>query len=223
MMTCVAFLEPAQDLEILLARDARRDGREMRLAVADHEHAFELLARLAGLQLRRLDGVRCSAAGDGSSASASRTIAPLSSTTTSRTVVAWMGTATTSFRVAVVISDVHVNPGRTSGISLSSVTTTLKLVAWPRLPGHLDRAVADFGDLAREGLLRDGVDGDLRDLAQAHAGNVRLVDLDLGLDHRHVGNRQQHRPGVVHRADDDHFAFLDVAPRDDAVDRRLDP
>ena len=41
-----------------------------------------------------------------------------------------MGTATTSFRVAVVISDVHVKPGRTSGISESIVTTTLKLVAW---------------------------------------------------------------------------------------------
>ena len=44
---------------------------------------------------------------------------PLSSTITSRTVVAWIGTATArSSRVAVVISAVHVKPGRTSGISL---------------------------------------------------------------------------------------------------------
>ena len=58
-----------------------------------------------------------------------RTTLPLSSTISSRTVVAWIGTATTLSRTAVVISAVHVKPGRTSGISLSSVTTTLKLVA----------------------------------------------------------------------------------------------
>ena len=39
---------------------------------------------------------------------------------------------------------------------------------------------------------------------------------------RHVGERQQHRAGVVHRADHRRFAFLDVAARDDAVDRRFD-
>ena len=53
----------------------------------------------------------------------------MSSTTISRTVVAWIGTATTFSRVAVVISAVQVKPGRTSGISPSSVTITLKLVA----------------------------------------------------------------------------------------------
>ena len=42
------------------------------------------------------------------------------------------------------------------------------------------------------------------------------------LDDRHVGDRQQHGAGVVHRADHDVLAFLDVAPGDDAVHRRRD-
>ena len=40
-----------------------------------------------------------------------------------------IGTATTFLRVAVVMSAVQVNPGRTSGTSSSSVITTLKFVA----------------------------------------------------------------------------------------------
>jgi hypothetical protein len=44
-------------------------------------------------------------------------------------VSAWIGTASTLRRVAVVISAVQVNPGRTSGTSSDSVTTTLKFVA----------------------------------------------------------------------------------------------
>ena len=55
-----------------------------------------------------------------------------------------------------------------------------------------------------------------------HERDVGFVDFDLGLDHRHVGDRQQHGAGVVHRADDDVLAFFDVAPRDDAVERRLE-
>ena len=60
----------------------------------------------------------------------SRTICPLSSSTTSRTVVAWIGTASALARVAVVISAVQVKPGLTSGISPSICSVTLKLVAW---------------------------------------------------------------------------------------------
>ena len=62
----------------------------------------------------------------------------------------------------------------------------------------------------------------LADLAESHRRDVGLVDLDFRFDDRHVGDRQQHRAGVVHRADDDGFALLDVAAGDDAVDRRLD-
>ena len=123
-----------------------------------------------------------------------------------------------------MISAVHVKPGRTSGISVSSVTTTLKFVACvlAACAGRLDRAVADLGHLAGERLVRHRVDRDLRDLAELHVRDVGLVDVDFRLDDRHVGDRQQHRAGVVHRADDDGLAFLDVAARDDAVDRRLD-
>ena len=59
----------------------------------------------------------------------SGTTEPFASYSNSRTVSAWMGTATTWPRVAVVISAVQVNPGRTSGICSSMVTVTLKFVA----------------------------------------------------------------------------------------------
>ena len=85
-----------------------------------------------------------------------------------------------------------------------------------------DRAVADLGHLAGEGLVRDRVDLDLGQLADLDERDVGLVDLDFGLDDRHVGDLQQHGAGVVHRADDDRLALLDVAPDDQAVDRRLD-
>ena len=63
----------------------------------------------------------------------SRTMLPFGSKSISRTVSAWMGTDTTFFRVAVVISAVQVKPGRTSGTSSSIVMTTLNVVAcrWP--------------------------------------------------------------------------------------------
>ena len=58
-----------------------------------------------------------------------RTIRPAASSSTSRTVVAWMGTASDALRVAVVISAVQVKPGRTPGMSPSTTTTTRKFVA----------------------------------------------------------------------------------------------
>ena len=63
---------------------------------------------------------------------------------------------------------------------------------------------------------------DLRRLAELHVRDVGFVDFDFGLDDRHVGQRQQHGAGVVHRADHRRFAFLDVAARHDAFDGRLD-
>ena len=54
---------------------------------------------------------------------------PFASYTSSRTATAGIGTAVTSFRVAVVTSAVQVKPGRTLGTGSSSITTTLKLVA----------------------------------------------------------------------------------------------
>ena len=98
-----------------------------------------------------------------------------------------MGTATTSLRVAVVISAVHVKPGRTSAISVSSVTTTLKLVA-------CDDDVVPLA--AWIGLLPISVTLPVKvlpgmasivtfaTLAELHARDVGFVDFDLRLDHR---------------------------------------
>src|SRR5471030_180068 len=47
----VAGVEPGQDLEILVAHDSHLDRHELRLAVADGEYDFRLLARLSRLQL----------------------------------------------------------------------------------------------------------------------------------------------------------------------------
>ena len=45
MMTLSPSFSAVSDLEILVAGDTGLDRREHRLAVLDHEHAFELLAR----------------------------------------------------------------------------------------------------------------------------------------------------------------------------------
>ena len=131
--------------------------------------------------------------------------------------------ATAPVRVAVVMSAVHVKPGRTSGILAVDRHATLKLVACVAAApvawiGLLPISVT----LRGERLVRQRVDRDLGRLAELHVRDVGLVDLDLGLDDRHVGERQQHGAGVVHRADHRRLALLDVAAGDDAVDRRLD-
>ena len=104
------------------------------------------------------------------------TALPFSSKTSSRTVSDWIGTDNACLRVAVVISAVHVKPGRTSGIWPSMVTTTLKFVAVRVVPAprRLDRAVADLGDLAGEFLVGNRVDRDLRALAQSARTGCRF-------------------------------------------------
>ena len=54
---------------------------------------------------------------------------------------------------------------------------------------RLDRAVADLRDVALEGPVRHRVDGDLRRLSELHRRDFGLVDLDLGLEQRHIGDR----------------------------------
>ena len=58
----IADVHARQHLEVLLARDAGLHRREHRLVVADDEHALELFALLAGLQLLRRDGRAAAAA-----------------------------------------------------------------------------------------------------------------------------------------------------------------
>ncbi len=62
----------------------------------------------------------------------------------------------------------------------------------------------------------------LADLSQFDERDISLVDFDLGLDDRHVGDGQQDRPGIVHRANHHVLALLDVAAGDDAVEGRLE-
>ena len=212
------YLSPAMPILI---------GTNSAVSVAHDEHAFGFLARLARLRARRRRRPARSRRRRLVRRAAASTICPLR-------VVDQLAHGhgrnrhgrRRSSASAVVMSAVQVKPGRTSGTCSSSTTTTLKFVACvvpcAAVPVALNRAVADLGDVALERPVGNRVDRDLRLLAELHVRDVGLVDLDLGLDHRHVGQRQQHRAGVVHRADDGRFAFLDVAARDDAVDRRFD-
>ena len=124
------------------------------------------------------------------------------------------------------MSAVQVNPGRTSGTGSSRIDDHLEVrrlrrrlgggrAAWiGLLPISLTWPLNDLSGIASIVILAFWPSCTLRD--------VGLVDLDFRLDDRHVGERQQHGAGVVHRADDRGLAFLDVAAGDDAVDRRLD-
>ena len=104
------------------------------------------------------------------------------------------------------------------------MTTTLKLVAWVvaawpaawigLLPISVTFAVKVWPGMASIVTLAGW--------PICHARDVGLVHVHFGLDHRHIRDRQQHRAGVVHRADDDCLALFDVAAGDDAGDRRLD-
>ena len=88
--------------------------------------------------------------------------------------------------------------------------------------GRLDRAVADLGDVAAEHPVGYRVDRDARFLADQDRRDVGLVHLGFSLEHGHVGDSEQHRARVVHRADDGGLALLDVPARDEAVHWRVD-
>ena len=77
--------------------------------------------------------------------------------------------------------------------------------------------VADFGDVAFEGAAGEGIDGDVGGLAELDVDDVGLVDLDLGGDDGHVGERHQGGALGVLDADDDGFAFADGDVGDEAV------
>ena len=101
---------------------------------------------------------------------------------------------------------------------------TLKLVAWPAaawpatwiglLPISVTLAVNVLPGIASIVTLAFCPSCDV--------GDVGFVHFHFRFDDRHVGDRQQHRAGIVHRADDGRFPFLDVAAGDDPGDRRLD-
>ena len=82
------------------------------------------------------------------------------------------------------------------------------------LPTSVTAAVHD--------LAGDGVHGDLGPFAGLHLDHVGLVDQHFGFHDRKIGDGQEHGAGIVHGADDGHFALLDLQAGDDAVDGRND-
>ena len=110
-MTWSPSFRPESDLEVFLSGNTRLDRSELRLAVADDKDPLELLARTGRVSARS----PALPPGRPRGAPVARRFAhdrrSLSSTTISRTVVAWIGTDRTLLRLAVVISAVHVKPG----------------------------------------------------------------------------------------------------------------
>ena len=226
VITWSPAFSPLEHLEVLLAGDAGLDRREHRLG-----------RRAGRTRLRSPCACGRAAARSTPTRSASRLLpraaarlfvhqCPRRRRTASRARSApESAPPRRSARVAVVISAVQVKPGRTSGTSSSSVMTTLNVVAW-RWP--VPCVAAWIGllpiSVTRPRNVRSGT-ASIVTLAiwpSCTRRDVGLVDLDLGLDQRHVGDGQQHRAGVVHRADDRRLALLDVAAGDDAVHRRGD-
>ena len=220
----IARFHARQHLEVAVARDADLDRHELRASVADDENAFGLLARLSRLQLRRrrrraAPGVRVLGAGllhDAALCVVDELAHGDGRNRHGHDILASgcrdLGRAReprADVRHVLVEHDDHFEVGR--------------LLIGRRLTGRLNRAVADFRHVPLEGPVGNRVDRDFRDLPELDVRNVGFVDLDFGLDDRHVGDRQQHRAGVVHRADDGRLPLLDVPARDDAGDRRFDP
>ena len=129
-----------------------------------------------------------------------------------------MGTTSALARKPVRMSAWTERPGLMSAGGSWIWTLTRNLMAFDCAPGGgQDRAAADLGDDALEGLVRIGVDADLGLLAHLHRRDRGLVHLQLGLDHRHVGDREEHGAGAVLDADHRHLALLDPLGGDDAV------
>ncbi len=84
--------------------------------------------------------------------------------------------------------------------------------------GAQQRLIADFGDLAGEGLAGEGVDGDVGRLAEGDVDDVGLVDLDFGGDDGHVGEGHQGGALGVLDAEDDGLALADGDVGDEAIE-----
>ena len=119
----------------------------------------------------------------------------------------------------------EVGPGLGGGVHELDGDLVVHRLVRARRRGALDRAVRDLGHATDEGGIRECVDLDDRRITDRDAGNVRFVDLDLGLEHAHVGDRQQRGGVLVHRALDGRLTILDHearhAARHGRVDRRL--
>src|SRR2546428_5527474 len=191
----VSGLQPRQHFEVLVARDAHLDRQEFRLAVTYEEDALGFFARVAGRQFggrgHWFDGRRSPAFvvglgflhhlpirivdqlpdGDRRDRDGHHAL------TRGRGDVGRAGEARA-----------HVNDGLIEDHNHLEVR---RLRAGRRAGRRLNRAVADLADVTLERFLGDGVDRDLRQLADLDVRDVRFVDFDLRLNDRHVGERQQ--------------------------------
>src|SRR5258706_15317927 len=222
----IARFQSHDDLEVFVARDTHLDWHELDLAAPHDEDAFGLLPRLSGLELRgrshRFDARGPSPApavgrrfhdlpvvvehelahGDGGNRHGRHVLSDR------RRDVSGAREALPHVRNVAVDHDDDLEVGR---------------LPRPRVGARgLNRAVADFRDMAGKALVGQRVDRDLRELADHNVGNVALIHLDFCLNHAHIGQREENRAGVVHRADHSGLALLDVPARDDPVDWRFD-
>ena len=218
---------PSSDLDVGVADDAGLDRLEDRLVLLHHEDAVLLLDLL--LAAPRPGVARLSSRGLASSGS---TILP--SLSTSRTTTAWMGTASTFSRRAVVMSAVALRPGRRVGGGSLRVIVTLKSLAWlPVLPAVElccaaaavePRTTAEEPISVTSPLMLDALERvhpHLGRLPELHVADVGLVDHDLALHHRQVGHGHDHGGAEALGPDHDLALFLGQA-RDDAVHGRDD-
>src|SRR3989442_782920 len=220
----VTFAQAREHLEIAFAGDADLDRHEHRSPLADDEHPFCFLARLSG---RRLGG-RHAGLDRGGATSAARGRRLVNEI--ARLVEEHLpyGESLNRDRYRLRASGRRdLGGAREAGTHVRHLLferdhdLEIGCLPLPRglRPRLLNRTVADLGDLAPERLVMHRVDGDLGRLVEHDGWDVRFVDLYLRFDHRHVGNRQQHRAGIVHRPDDDVLALLDVATGHDAIHR----
>src|SRR5580658_10222030 len=181
----VPLFEAAHDFDIGGAGDAGFHFAEFSLAAGDHEHALDLF--LAGLLLGggQLGGGECAAAGLG-----------------------------LRLQIALLPDSQRLNGNgyrilaRGSGDLGGAGKARTDLVGWV-VHGHhhlevfgflagngalgsgqagrpQNGGIADLGHVALEGLVRDGVNSDVRFLTKRHADDVRFIDLYLGGDQGHI-------------------------------------
>jgi hypothetical protein len=87
---------------------------------------------------------------------------------------------------------------------------------------RLNGTVPDLGDMSAKRPIGGRVNRDFGLLAERDERDVRLVHFDLGFDHRHVGDRQQHRPGLFMVPTMTFSPSSMFSPRDDAFHRGRD-
>src|ERR1022692_3912721 len=85
--------------------------------------------------------------------------------------------------------------------------------------GAQNGGVADFGHMAFEGLVGNGVDGDLRLLAEFHVDDIGFVDFHFGGDQRNIGAGYDEGAGLVLQSGNHGLTGADRQVGDYALER----